>query len=59
MNHIAIRMCSMNMTKLMRIDLSLRSYLGNRNNMLEKNLQIGKPPPYKTHSQGGSTSDDQ
>jgi len=26
---------------------------------VRKNLQIGKPPPYKTRSQGGSTSGDQ
>jgi len=26
---------------------------------VKKNLQIGKPPPYKTRSQGGSTSGDQ
>jgi len=26
---------------------------------VRKNLQIGKPPPYKTRSQGGSTSSDQ
>lgn len=26
---------------------------------VKKNLQIGKPPPYKTCSQGGSTTGDQ